>query len=158
MITLILNGGLFLIVIVYSLKHKEYRYTLAAGLSLVYFGAAALDVPGLIEHSQVFGLIQKLALVVLAVYMIISAIQSPVKKTDVPVAVCTCVACLFRFARTLVVNFYTGRMEEPAADAYVLLQDLNVYYTLIDSVTKFSLILMLFLMCLHLGKPKAINS
>lgn len=150
---------LAVLVFIYSLIRKEYRYTIAAGFSMTYFVSYALQSnDNLIEYSQVLGMMQKAILVGLALYMIFASIKSPVKKTDILGAVLACIACIFRLVRTFVFDSYTASMQASGTDILTIYQEFSAYYVLIDSVTKLAILIMLFLFAWHLGKPKSANN
>ena len=68
LITYILNTVFFLWVLVASLKQKKYTYTVASVISLLYFVFDVLQKNyNLIASSHIFGNIQKIALLILAV-------------------------------------------------------------------------------------------
>jgi len=158
LVTYILNTVFFLLVFVESLKQKKFQYSVAAVLTLLYFVFDVLQQDyDLIDSSQLFGWIQKITLLVLAGYQIAFLVKSTDRKKDFPVTAFAVAACVSRFCRTLLFNYYNAAMQAAGADAYALFQNLRAGYTIVDSVTRLMLLLMFFCMAMQLGKPKATN-
>lgn len=159
MITYILNTVFFLWVLVASLKQKKYTYTVASVISLLYFVFDVLQKNyNLIASSHIFGNIQKIALLILTVYLIVVFLKSPDRKKDFIIATFAVIACLCRFLRTIIFNYYTGIMNVQTSEAHGIFQNSLVFYYLVDSVTRLMLILIFFCMAWQLGKPKVTNS
>ena len=145
---------LCLFVLLYSLIRKEYRFAGNAVLSLVYFVLDSLKYSDFaINHSQLLGSLQRLTLVTLAVFVFVLLRKSHNKKNYLLVAICAWIACVSRFLRTILFDFYTGKMEASGADVMAIYTEFQTYYTIIDSVIKAALIVMLFSIAWRLCKP-----
>ena len=93
-------------------------------------------------------------LVVLTGCWIMNFVKSPDQKNQITSVVLAVIACVSRFVRTNTFDLFTGKMQMPGADGPALSQELYRFHTIMNSVTRFALVLMLFFMLCELGKPK----
>ena len=155
MVTYLLNGVLILWVLIESVKQKKVIFAVSASIILFYAIFSILqNSVNLAEHSYVFGWIQKMLLVVLTGCWIMNFVKSPDKKNHIASVVLAVIACVSRFVRTYTFDLFTGKMQMPGADVPALSQELYRFHTIMNSVTRFALVLMLFIMLCELGKPK----
>ena len=108
----------------------------------------------ILDNTQVFGLLQRLTLIVLAVYTVVTAKKLIHKKLDIPVAVLSCVACVFRFIRTYLFRSFTAKIKLDAAATRMLYEKFTLYYMPIDSVVNISLLIVLICIAGKLRKTK----
>jgi hypothetical protein len=155
MVSYLLNGVLILWVLIKSVKQKKVIFAVSAAIILFYAIFSILQNSySLVEHSHLFGWIQKMLLVVLTGCWIMNFVKSPDKKNQIASVVFAVIACVSRFVRTYTFDLYTGKMQMPGADFPALYQELYRFHTIMNSVTRFALVLMLFIMAFQLGKPK----
>lgn len=154
------GGILCAMVFALAMNSKKKHYAWVPVLLLVY---EFVSDPGQyilvnITDANVISLLEKLIMILLtALVFFLTKREEAGKYRWLPGILCA-VACGFRFFRSVLFRFYTGKMKVPGADVPAINQEFACYYTLVDSVMKLMILAMLFCIAWRLAAPKTTNS
>jgi len=159
MLRFFVNYFVCLIAIIYSLSRKNYRHAYISSMVFGYFFLIFLRSSyNFLEYSALFGHLERILLLLLAVYAVVIAVRSRNRKLDIKLAVFACIACVFRYVHTVVFRVYGNLLKAPEVDAFVLHDRVYLICTIADCITGLSLLIMTFCIVWNLFSGKMVKN
>lgn len=140
-----LLGVLAVFVFAYSFKNKMYRYALIPVLLIMYELASDPNqyIVFNLTSPNAIGLAEKAILILMSVLLWIWSGREKEGRNHWGPALFGTVACALRFVRSIAFDWFTSQMKEPGADVIGIHQTFTSCFSIIDTLTKIVIVVML---------------
>lgn len=149
---------LLIYIFIRAIACREYGYISVSVLSLLYFVFTAfLQNPDNLEYIESMAVIEKILLVALSAVLVYCAKPGKDGKIHALPAILAGIACVARFLRSGVFDWFTDKAGQPGADVAAISNSLLSCYNLMNVIVFGCLFFMLLCVAWQLSKKNILQ-